>query len=84
MIASELGWSKETDYGSHVPTINNDGTYGPNIMEYMQKKGVSYIAWVFDPGWYPTMIHDWKFTPSEQGEFFKQEMLKQRAREQGQ
>lgn len=84
LIASELGWSKETDYGSHVPTINNDGTYGPNIVEYMRNKGISYTAWVFDPEWYPAMIYDWKFRPTEQGEFFKQEMLKERALEQGQ
>lgn len=83
MIATELGWSKETDYGAHVPVINNDGTYGPNIVEYMKKKGISYTVWVFDPDWSPVMIKDWKFTPSEQGEFFKQEMLQERAREQG-
>lgn len=83
MIATELGWSKETDYGAHVPVINNDGTYGPNIIDYMKKKGISYTAWVFDAEWSPVMITDWNFTPAEQGKFFKQEMLKERAREQG-
>lgn len=78
MIATELGWAKETDYGAHVPVINNDGTYGPNIAEYMAKKGVSYTVWVFDPEWSPVMIKDWNFTPSEQGEFFRKEMLKAR------
>lgn len=78
LIATELGWAKETDYGAHVPVINNDGTYGPNIVEYMKKKGVSYTVWVFDAEWSPVMIKDWNFTPSEQGEFFKKEMLKAR------
>lgn len=76
LIATELGWAKETDYGAHVPVINNDGTYGPNIIEYMAKKGISYTVWIFDPDWSPVMIKDWNFTPSEQGEFFKKEMLK--------
>ena len=74
MIATELGWVKEDGYGAHVPVINNDGTYGPNIVEYMGKKGISYTVWVFDPDWSPTMITDWEFTPSEQGEFFKKVM----------
>lgn len=82
MIATELGWAKETDYGAHVPVINNDGTYGPNIVEYMNKKGISYTVWVFDAEWSPVMITDWNFTPSEQGEFFRQEMLRARAAEQ--
>lgn len=78
VIATELGWARENDYGAHVPVINNDGTYGPNIVEFMKKKGVSYTVWVFDPDWSPVMIKDWNFTPSEQGEFFRQEMLKER------
>lgn len=78
MIATELGWAKETDYGAHVPVINNDGTYGPNIMEFMNARGISYTAWVFDPEWSPVMIKDWNFTPSEQGAFFKDAMIKAR------
>lgn len=81
VIATELGWVKETGYGAHVPVINNDGTYGPNIMEYMGKKGVSYTIWIFDADWSPVMIQDWNYTPSEQGEFFRQEMLKAKAHE---
>jgi hypothetical protein len=41
----------------------------------MAKKSVSYTVWVFDPDWSPVMIKDWNFTPSEQGEFFKNTML---------
>lgn len=81
MIATELGWAKETDYGAHIPVINNDGTYGPNIMEFMRNKGISYTIWVFDAEWSPVMIKDWNYTLSEQGEFFRQEMLKERASE---
>jgi Endoglucanase len=81
MIATELGWVKEDGYGAHQPVIHNEGTYGPNIVEYMASKGISYTAWIFDPDWSPRMIDDWNYTPSEQGEFFRQEMLKAKAQE---
>lgn len=81
MIATELGWMRADDYGAHEPAINNDGTYGPNIMDFMERKGISYTTWVFDPDWSPRLIKDWNFTPSEQGEFFRAEMLKAKAKE---
>lgn len=80
MIATELGWVHEDGYGAHVPVINNDGSYGPLIVEYMEKKGISYTVWIFDPDWSPTMIDDWNFTPSEQGAFFKNVMQEARER----
>ena len=74
MIATEFGWVREDGYGAHVPVIHDEGTYGPSIIEYMKRKGISYTAWVFDPDWSPTMIDDWNFTPSEQGAYFKKVM----------
>lgn len=74
MILTEIGWVREDGYGAHVPVIN-DGSYGPMIAEYMEKKGLSWTGWVFDPDWSPVMIEDWDFTPSEQGAFFRQLML---------
>lgn len=74
LIATEFGWVREDGFGAHVPVINNDGTYGPNIIEFFEKKDISYTVWIFDPDWSPTMINDWDFTPSEQGAFFKKVM----------
>ncbi len=71
MIATELGWSHESAPGAHVPTINNDGTYGPRIIDFMTQRGISWIAWVFDPEWSPQMISNWEYEPTEQGAFFK-------------
>lgn len=79
VIATELGWVQPDGYGAHIP-VKDDGSYGPRIVKYMQKKGVSYTVWVFDPDWSPTMINDWDFTPSEQGAFFKQVMLEAKKR----
>lgn len=75
IIATELGWVQEDGYGAHIPVIN-DGSYGPQIIEFMGQREISWVAWVFDPQWSPTMISDWQFTPTEQGAFFKQQFLK--------
>ena len=75
MIASELGWVREGGYGAHIPVID-DGTYGPMIMRFMQKRGISWIAWAFDPEWSPVLITDWDFNLSEQGRFFRDAMMK--------
>lgn len=73
MIASELGWVREGGYGAHIPVID-DGSYGPMIIEFMQQRGISWIAWAFDPKWSPVLITDWEYTPSEQGRFFREAM----------
>ena len=80
MICTELGWVQPGGYGAHVPVMN-DGSYGPHIVEFMESRGVSWTAWVFDPRWAPTMINDWDFTPSEQGAFFRQVMQAKANRE---
>ena len=74
VMVTELGWVKEDGYGSHIPVINNDGSYGPNIVEFMKERGISWTAWCFDPDWAPTLISDWAFTPTEQGRFFRNVM----------
>lgn len=73
LIATELGWVKPDGRGAHVPVLN-DGSYGPQIMSFMESRGISWVAWCFDPDWSPVLIEDWKFTPSEQGAFFKKVM----------
>lgn len=74
LICTELGWVQPDGYGAHIP-VKNDGSYGPHIVDFMEKRGISWTVWVFDPQWSPTMISDWSFTPTEQGAFFKKVML---------
>jgi endoglucanase len=74
VILTEIGWVAPGGYGASVPVIN-DGSYGPMIAEYMDRKGISWTAWCFDPDWWPVLIEDWDFTPSEQGRFFRSLML---------
>lgn len=70
VIATEIGWVEEGGFGAHIPVLNN-GAYGPIIIEYLNKHGISWIGWAFDPSWSPVMIKSWDFEPSAQGAFFK-------------
>lgn len=75
IIATELGFVGAGERGEHIPVIG-DETYGKAIIDYFDKKGVSYTIWCFDPDWAPTLIKDYKFTPSRQGVFFKKVLQK--------
>jgi hypothetical protein len=49
--------------------------YGKAIITYLEGKHMSWIGWVFDPQWYPSLISSWDtFELTEGGEFFKQAM----------
>ena len=76
IIATEFGFMGANERGAHIPCIS-DESYGEAIMNYFDKKGISYTVWCFDPNWPPTLITDWNFTPSRQGKFFKEVLSKQ-------
>lgn len=76
IIATEFGFMPETEPGAHIPCIA-DEEYGEAIMNYFDKKGISFTLWSFDPHWSPTLILDWDFTPSKQGKFFKPVLQKE-------
>ena len=49
--------------------------YGPIIINYLESKGINWMAWVFDPEWHPSLFEscdNYKLTPP--GEFFKKAM----------
>ncbi len=73
VIATEFGFMGPDEPGAHIPCIA-DESYGKAIMDYFDKKGISYTLWCFDPDWPPTLITDWDFTPSRQGKYFKQHL----------
>lgn len=75
IIATEFGFMGADERGAHIPCIS-DESYGEAIMNYFDKKGISYTVWCFDPNWPPTLITDWNFTPSRQGRFFKEILSK--------
>lgn len=70
VILTEIGFCGADDVGAHIPVIS-DESYGDAIIKYAEEKGISLVAWVFDPNWAPRMFSDWNFTPSRQGKYFK-------------
>ena len=70
VFVTELGFDRK---GS-VPFVGTS-RYGRAIVDYMEKKGMSWAAWCFDADWGPTLIGDWSFTPTEEGELFRAAML---------
>lgn len=76
IVATEFGFVVKGERGEHTPVIG-DETYGEAIMNYFDKKGISYTLWCFDPLWSPAMLDDFDFTPSpRQGTFFKKALQK--------
>ena len=73
VITTEIGFMQATERGAHIPCIG-DETYGQELMDYFNKKGISWVAWCFDPDWSPQLISDWNYTPTRAGAFFKKAM----------
>lgn len=67
MIATEIGyWSRPGE------TITDD-SYGNRITRYLESRGISWMAWVFDPQWNPQLLKSFDGFPlTPCGEFFKQ------------
>lgn len=75
LFLTEIGFCGPDDRGAHIPVIS-DESYGDAITQYCSERGISYTVWVFDPHWSPMLITDWNFTPSRQGKYFKNALLK--------
>ena len=63
-----------TEFGndSHDGTIDPNGNqYGTQIIEYLEKKGISWTIWVFDPEWGGAKIKNWNYELTAGGEFYK-------------
>ena len=73
VILTEMGYCGPNDPGAHVPVIS-DESYGIAITDYCDQRNISYVVWVFDSRWSPRLYIDDKFTPSHNGEFFKQKL----------
>ena len=66
VIATEIGFTNGRE------GMADNGAYGKAIVSYLEGKGISWVAWVFDPEWKPSMINSWDtYTLTESGEFFK-------------
>lgn len=70
LMLTEIGYCGPDDKGAHVPVISDD-SYAEAIVRYCAERDISYVVWVFDPNWSPSMFSDWNYTPTRQGHFFK-------------
>jgi endoglucanase len=53
----------------------DEGHYGNIIISYLEEKGISWIAWVFDPDWHPHIFSSWEtYELSGCGKFFKEQL----------
>ena len=73
VIATEVGYMYPDQKGAHVPCLG-DEEYGETLTGYFDKKGISWVAWCFDPAWSPQLIKDWDYTPTRAGAFFRDAM----------
>jgi hypothetical protein len=69
LIATEIG------FGLKPGEVVDDNHYGNRITRFLEQRGISWMAWVFDPVWQPRMLTSFDgFALSGSGEFFKQAM----------
>lgn len=77
VICTEIGYCLKEERGAHVPVMSTDA-YGDHITQYLEKKGISFTVWCFDPHWAPTIITDWDFNLSTQGRYFHKYLTQKR------
>ena len=69
VIATEIG------FGLKEGEVVDDTHYGNRITRFLEQRGISWMAWVFDPEWGPRMLKSFDgFALTGSGEFFKQAM----------
>ncbi|HEX7585403.1 MAG TPA: cellulase family glycosylhydrolase [Prolixibacteraceae bacterium] len=55
-------------------TIDADH-YGNRIINYLEGRGISWICWIYDPEWGPSMLKSWDtYELTGSGEFFRKAM----------
>lgn len=69
MIATEIGFNLKPG------EVVGDDAYGNRITRFLEERGISWMAWVFDDDWGPPMLKSYDgFVLNGCGQFFKQAM----------
>jgi hypothetical protein len=56
----------------------DDNHYANRIVNYLENKGISWVCWVFDPEWGPSMLKSWDtYDLTASGEFSRKAMHRQ-------
>jgi hypothetical protein len=52
--------------------------HGSAILLYLECKRISWVCWIYDPPWKPTLIESCDtFKPTESGEFFRKALRRE-------
>ena len=65
VVATEFGFNLKDG------EVIDDNHYANLITRYLEKRGISWLCWVFDPEWHPQMLKSWDYDLTGCGEFFK-------------
>ena len=82
VMATEFGGFGGQSSATNVPPpaagatarTNLNPTFGPEIIGYLESKGISWTVWCFDPEWGPTLIKNWNYELNSSGEFARAAM----------
>jgi endoglucanase len=77
LILTEIGFAGSEEKGAHIPVIS-DEKYGEEIVAYCDKKNISWVVWVFDPQWAPSLFSNWNYELTRQGVFFKKALMERK------
>jgi hypothetical protein len=78
IIATEIGFEMR----DAAPLKDED--YGNAIINFLEGKGISWVAWVYDPEWTPSLLKSWdNYELTGAGEFFKDAMQRKAAKKSG-
>lgn len=67
VIVSETGYYLK---GEHKH-LTDEGSFRNALLKYLDKKKISWCAWVFDPDWSPPLIKNYHYQPTHSGAFFR-------------
>lgn len=70
VFVTEMGFYQSGEYEHYV----DDGSFRNGILKYLDKKQISWCAWIFDRDWSPALIEGYNYEPTESGKFFKKAM----------
>jgi len=70
VFVTETGFSAKGEKNYMI----DDGSFRNGILKYLDKKKISWCAWVFDPDWSPALIKNYEYQPTQSGAFFRDAM----------
>lgn len=66
VMATEIG------FGIMGEEQIDENHYGPRIINFLEEKNISWLAWIFDAEWHPHLFESWEnYKLTQSGAFFK-------------